>query len=256
MRKKKILLITQNEPIYIYDSIFSLLEKLPHDWEITHSIIGNQNPTGKKLSFSQKVLRVFYTFGLVFFVRYSLLFVYSKLKRNDLFALMKKNNIEIIKTPNGINHHDVFDRINDQNFDLAISIAGSEIFKPKLFSLFKFGIINIHTSDLPKYKGLMPVFRAMQKGETQIGISLFLVDEGIDTGRVLLKEYLDIEHKSMHTVIRQSKKIAISMIFNLLNDIENKIVLDFKNINEEGSYFSFPTKKDILEFKARRKRFF
>ena len=55
----------------------------------------------------------------------------------------------------------------------------------------------------------MPVFRAMQNGERRIGISLFLVDEGIDTGRVLLKEYLDIREKSMHEVIRKSKKIAM-----------------------------------------------
>ena len=58
---------------------------------------------------------------------------------------MKKNNIEIIETPKGINHPDILHKIYLQDFDLAISIAGSEIFKPKLFRLFKFGIINIHT---------------------------------------------------------------------------------------------------------------
>ena len=256
MNTKKILLITQNEPIYIYDSILSLLKELPNDWEITHSIIGNQNPTGKKLSFFEKVLRVLKTFGFIFFIQYSFLFIFSKLKNKNLKRLMKKNNVELIEIPEGINHPDIYYKIINQDFDLAISIAGAEILKPKLFNLFKFGIINIHTSDLPKYRGLMPVFRAMQKGENEIGISLFLVDEGIDTGRILLKEYLDVKEKSMHQLIKQSKKIAVSMILNLLEDIEAKILADLKNKNEKGSYFSFPNKRDILEFRDRGKRFF
>ena len=101
----------------------------------------------------------------------------------------------------------------------------------------------------------MPVFRAMQNGERRIGISLFLVDEGIDTGRVLLKEYLDIREKSMHEVIRKSKKIAMGMIVEFLKDIETKILLDLRDSNDEGSYFSFPNKKDIIEFRERGKKF-
>ena len=256
MSKKKILLITQNEPIYVYENISILIETLPQDWQISHAVIGNQNPTGKKLSFFEKVFKVFYVFGFIFFIQYSLLFIFSKVKNNNLSGLMKKNNIEIIETPKGINHPDIHHKIYHQDFDLAISIAGSEIFKPKLFGLFKFGIINIHTSDLPKYKGLMPVFRAMQNGESRIGISLFLVDEGIDTGRVILKEYLDIKDKSMHEVIRKSKKIAMGMIVEFLKDIETKILLDLKDNNDEGSYFSFPNKKDIIEFRERGKKFF
>ena len=256
MKTKKILLITQNEPIYVYESILSLIQKLPTEWQITHSIIGNQNPTGKKLSFFEKVYKVFSVFGFNFFIQYSSLFIFSKLKKRNLFKLMKTKKIEIIQTPNGINHPDIRGKIASQKFDLAVSIAGSEIYKPQLFDLFRFGIINIHTSDLPKYKGLMPVFRAMQKGEKKIGISLFLVDEGIDTGRVLLKEYLDIQNKSMHQVIKESKKISIKMILNLLVNIETKISLNIQNVNKDGSYFSFPRKKDILEFKKRGNKFF
>lgn len=256
MSKKKILLITQNEPIYLYENISILIKTLPQDWKISHAVIGNQNPTGKKLSFFEKVFEVFHVFGFIFFIQYSLLFIFSKVKNNNFFGLMKKNNIEIIETPKGINHPDIHHKIYHQDFDLAISIAGSEIFKPKLLRLFKFGIINIHTSDLPKYKGLMPVFRAMQNGERRIGISLFLVDEGIDTGRVLLKEYLDIREKSMHEVIRKSKKIAMGMIVEFLKDIETKILLDLRDSNDEGSYFSFPNKKDIIEFRKRGKKFF
>ena len=83
-----------------------------------------------------------------------------------------------------------------------------------------------------------------------------MVDEGIDTGRVLLKEYLDIREKSMHEVIRKSKKIAMGMIVEFLKDIETKILLDLRDSNDEGSYFSFPNKKDIIEFRERGKKFF
>ena len=78
MSKKKILLITQNEPIYLYENISILIETLPQDWKISHAVIGNQNPTGKKLSFFEKVLRSF--MSLVLFFSFSIVF-YSYFRR-------------------------------------------------------------------------------------------------------------------------------------------------------------------------------
>ena len=254
--KYKILLITQDEPIYIYSTIVNLIKELPENCEISHFVAGNQNPTGKKSSFFEKVLKVFNIFGLKFFIWYSSMYIYKRLTQESLNSYLKKTKIKKIETPRGINHKDILNNIEKNKFDIGISIAGSEIFKSKLISLFRFGIINVHTSDLPKYKGLMPVFRAMQKGESKIGISLFIVDEGIDTGKIIRKEFLNIEGKTMHRVIIESKEIAVNLILKCLKNIEHEFNNAVLQEDFEGSYFSFPNKEDMIEFKKNGKKLF
>ncbi len=76
--------------------------------------------------------------------------------------------------------------------DLMITCAFGQILSKEILDIPKLGVINIHASLLPKYRGASPIHYALLNGETKTGISIMKTDVGIDTGDVLLQKEIDI----------------------------------------------------------------
>ena len=76
--------------------------------------------------------------------------------------------------------------------DLIAVAAFGRILPPAILSLPPRGCINVHGSLLPKYRGAGPIQWAIVNGETETGITTMLMDEGMDTGAMLLQEALPI----------------------------------------------------------------
>lgn len=79
-----------------------------------------------------------------------------------------------------------------QNQDLLITIGFGWILKPETLSIPKFGGINLHFSLLPKWRGAAPVQRAIEAGEDLSGVSVFQMDQGMDTGPIWLSKSCQI----------------------------------------------------------------
>jgi methionyl-tRNA formyltransferase len=77
--------------------------------------------------------------------------------------------------------------------DLGVVVAYGKILKPEILALPRAGWINLHFSVLPNYRGAAPVQSAILAGETETGVSVFQLDEGMDTGPVYLRERVAIE---------------------------------------------------------------
>jgi methionyl-tRNA formyltransferase len=77
--------------------------------------------------------------------------------------------------------------------DLAILAFVTQIVPPPVFNAPRFGSICFHPSLLPKYRGRSAINWALINGETKTGISLFWVDEGIDTGPLLLQKEVAVD---------------------------------------------------------------
>lgn len=76
--------------------------------------------------------------------------------------------------------------------DLAVVVAYGKILPPSVLEIPKFGCINVHASLLPKYRGAAPIQWAVINGEKKTGITTMLMDEGMDTGDMILREELPI----------------------------------------------------------------
>ena len=76
--------------------------------------------------------------------------------------------------------------------DLIAVVAFGRILPPAILSLPPLGCINVHGSLLPKYRGAGPIQWAIINGETETGITTMLMDEGMDTGAMLLQEAIPI----------------------------------------------------------------
>jgi methionyl-tRNA formyltransferase len=76
--------------------------------------------------------------------------------------------------------------------DLISVAAFGRILPPAILLLPPYGCINVHGSLLPKYRGAGPIQWAIMNGETETGITTMLMDEGMDTGAMLLQESIPI----------------------------------------------------------------
>ena len=72
--------------------------------------------------------------------------------------------------------------------DIAIVAAYGQILPPALLSLPRLGCLNVHTSILPKYRGASPIQAAIREGDAESGVTIMYMDEGLDTGDMLLTE--------------------------------------------------------------------
>lgn len=76
--------------------------------------------------------------------------------------------------------------------DAAVVVAFGQIFPRALLDIPPHGCINVHASLLPKYRGASPIQAAVAAGETRTGVTTMLMEEGLDSGPVLLEEETEI----------------------------------------------------------------
>ena len=77
--------------------------------------------------------------------------------------------------------------------DIIVVVAYGCIIPPQLLHVARYGCINLHVSLLPKYRGSAPIQWAVLNGDRCTGVSIMQLDEGLDTGDVLMVEPVDID---------------------------------------------------------------
>ena len=155
-----------------------------------------------------------------------------------------------------INSNQSLDILNKLDADLFISISGNEIFKKKLIDIPHHGIINLHSALLPKYRGLMPSFWVLKNKEKQTGVTVFFVDEGIDSGPILVQKKLLLGELSQWRLIEITKYLGIEAIIEAIDLIRSNNITLIDNNSSEATYYSFPCKQDVAEFKKNGGKFF
>lgn len=78
------------------------------------------------------------------------------------------------------------------NADVAIIVAYGQILSRAVLDVPKFGCLNVHTSLLPRHRGAAPIQAAIRDGDTETGVTIMFMDEGLDTGDILLMKRLPI----------------------------------------------------------------
>jgi methionyl-tRNA formyltransferase len=252
-----ILILTQDDPFYLAQQLDYLFDRIPEGAEVVGCVVFDVSPFGKKESIVKKALKTRKIFGNGFFMRYGLKFLKAKLIPSiGIEDVLKKKGIPRIDIEGSINSQASLQKLKSYNPDLLISIAGNQIFKKPLIELAPEGCLNLHTALLPKYRGLMPSFWVLKNNEAHTGVSVFFVDEGIDSGPILVQKKVEIGDRSQEELIKHTKKIGMDAIVEGIQKIQKGGYELIPNHDEESTYFSFPTRKDVKEFKRIGKTFF
>lgn len=96
-----------------------------------------------------------------------------------------------LRTPERLRDADLRAELAALQPDLFVVVA-YRILPPRLIAIPPLGAVNLHASLLPAYRGAAPIQRALMDGRQQTGLSTFLIERGVDTGRILLQEELAI----------------------------------------------------------------
>ena len=147
------------------------------------------------------------------------------------------------------------ERVKDKKFidelfsikpSAIVVVAYGQILPPEIIHLPEYGCVNIHASLLPRYRGASPVNMAIIKGDKVTGVSTMLMDEGMDTGPVLIQEEVEVRPDDTAGTLswRLSKKGA-DLIIPTLRALSNGAVKP-KPQTGEPSYAPVFKKSDGL----------
>jgi methionyl-tRNA formyltransferase len=252
----RIIILTQDDPFYLSSNIDYLLKNMPSYADVVGTVVFEVSPFGKRETFFEKMKKTFDVFGFSFFGYYSLKFIKSKLFTSTIAQVLNRHNVALIQLEGSVNSKKNLALLKSYSPDLLISIGGNQIFKLPLINLASKGCLNLHTALLPKYRGLMPSFWVLKNNESQTGVSVFFVDEGIDSGPILVQKTVEIGNKSQEELIKHTKQIGMESIIESIELINKGGYALIENSKEKSSYFSFPTRADVKEFYKNGKRFF
>lgn len=140
--------------------------------------------------------------------------IYSPVKQFGL-----DNDIEVIQ-PKRMKDEEVIDKIKEVNPDLIVVVAYGKILPKEIIDIPKYGIINVHSSLLPKYRGASPIHSAILNGDKESGVSIMYIEEGLDSGDVILKETCEITEDdtlgTLHDRLKELGAIGLKKALKLI----------------------------------------
>ena len=114
-----------------------------------------------------------------------------KLAASEVKQLAVTNGLPVFQ-PTSLRSKDVVKHISASRADAMVVAAYGLILPRCLIELFPYGCINIHASLLPRWRGAAPIQHALLAGDSETGISIMQMDEGLDTGPVYIMESIAI----------------------------------------------------------------
>lgn len=132
-----------------------------------------------------------------------------------------KHNIKVYQ-PQKAKETSFIETMISLNPDVIVVIAYGQILPKKILSIPKKGCINVHASLLPKYRGAAPINWAIIKNETKTGVTTMYMDEGLDTGDMILKEEVEIP-----------KDMTAGQLHDRLADVGKEVLLDTLKLVQE-----------------------
>jgi len=129
--------------------------------------------------------------------------------------------------------------------ELIAVVAYGKILPPSVLNYPKYGCINVHVSLLPKYRGAAPMQRAIMNGERETGVTIMYMDEGLDTGDVIMKESFPIDSDDdFESVHDTSAKLGARLLSEAVLSISNGTAMRIPQDDSLASYAAKIEKSD------------
>jgi methionyl-tRNA formyltransferase len=133
------------------------------------------------------------------------------------------------------------------NADIMVVAAYGLILPKAVLSIPRYGCFNIHASLLPRWRGAAPIQHAILAGDKVTGITIMQMDEGLDTGDMLLKHaYALTEDETSQTLHDQLAKMGAESIVEALNQLTAGKLKPEKQDSSESTYAKKISKEDAL----------
>jgi len=148
----------------------------------------------------------------------------NKLISSPVKSFAQKESIKIY-TPEKIRDNTSFiNELKSLSCDLFIVIAYGKILPKEILEIPKFGSWNAHASLLPRWRGAAPIQWSLMKGDEFTGVGIMKMDEGLDTGDLLLEKKIKIDdNDNLNTLTEKLSILSAKLFLNASSLIEKNI---------------------------------
>jgi len=243
----KIVILAMDDPLYTNRFIKQIIDARHNDIVgFVYVPKGNRMTLGKDKSKAAYVfitilhkIKIYLSKKIPFFTS-PLVIEYARRKNISTFEIENPNSKKSINMLKGLNP--------DVIIKQSQSIIGKELLR-----IPTIGVINRHNALLPKNRGRLTPFWVLYKEEKKTGVSIHFVEEGIDSGDIIVQETYDVDKRdTFSSLVEKNYKIAPRAMLKALDKLE-KGDKDFISNNDElATYNTTPDLRHAVEYRMRR----
>lgn len=153
-----------------------------------------------------------------------------------------KHNLTVLQ-PQRARDETFVQELKSYNPDAIVVVAFGQILPESILHMTKYGCINVHASLLPQYRGASPIQWAVIDGCKKTGVTTMLMDEGIDTGDILMvREYELGKKETGGSLFDKLSLLGAELLVETLKGVETGSIKPVKQDNEKSSYVKMLTK--------------
>lgn len=179
----------------------------------------------------------------------------QKATKTPVHLFAEAKGIEVF-TPKSLKNEEEQGKFKALQADIAIVAAYGLILPKAILEAFPKGCINVHASMLPRWRGAAPIQRAIEAGDAKSGVTIMQMDEGLDTGDMLLKGEVEITQEmtgeALHDALAEIGPRLLSEVLQNLDKIlpqkqDESLVTYAAKIDKSESKLDFSKNSIILE---------
>ncbi len=147
-------------------------------------------------------------------------------------------------SPVKVKNPEAVERLREEAPDLIVVAAFGQILSKEILELPRYGCVNVHASLLPKYRGAAPIQWAVIDGEEKSGVTIMQMDEGLDTGDILLQqEILLADDETGESLYGKMAELGGKLLVKALPMIEAGALTPVKQDHSASTYASMLKKE-------------
>ena len=139
---------------------------------------------------------------------------------NEITSMLRERNLHVELTESD---SDITNAIISANIELVVAISYGKLIKRTALVAPKYGWLNLHFSKLPQYRGAAPVQRAILDGNYDSGITVFKLDEGMDTGPIYTQTDFSLHQKNATEALTAMSSVGSHLVQGAIEMIQSGI---------------------------------
>ena len=168
----------------------------------------------------------------------------NQISESPIKVAAKQRGLEV-RQPERIRRPEPVEQLRELRPDLMVVVGYGQIIPQNIIDIPRFGILNVHASLLPKYRGAAPIQWAIANGERETGVTIMQIDAGLDTGDMLSKASVEIEPEE--TAPQLSARLAplgADLLIETIGHIASGTAQREKQNNDEATLAPILKKED------------
>lgn len=248
--KMRYVIITQQEPFFIYKVIHALLNKEEHE-VVGICVLQAKREEKSRWAYLRERLRIY-----TLWEKYWVVWAYgmTSIMGGDISELAAVKKVPVLKTED-INSDAFVAEVRKLRPDAIVSISPPQLFQRPLLDSAQY-CINLHASLLPRHRGVFGTWWTLFEGDEVGGITVHEMVEKIDAGSILYQDTVPItSDETQFSLAWKTKRLMPKAIIHCLSQLSNG-PMPVLAPNWETSYNYAPTKKEAREFRKSGHRIF